>query len=194
MAEGPAPASDNPLLRGLFGVLQSGAAQGATTSQIWTDLRSAAATWQLQAQGAAQPYDPAELQSTGAAILSAQGINAATVSVFRGIAGQWLQAQQRLQGLDSQAQITSGSVFTPPWAQTANTAVPDRYRIRTQWQFESGSGAISTVWKSDELAGPLSTTADAIDEAAPSPSTQSGQQILSGTGAPTLLSFEIEQV
>lgn len=194
MAPGEIAATDVPLLRGLFGVLQTGAAQHLDTATIWQNLRTAAGTWQFQAQGQPQPYDPAAVESAGRQILSAQGIRGDTVSTFRGVAGQWLAAQQHLAGIGSSAQITRQDIFTPPWSQTASDAVPSRYRIRTQWQITPAAGESFTTWKSDELTGPLTTLPDALSEAEPSANTQSGQQILSGGEPPVLTGYEIEQV
>jgi hypothetical protein len=189
----PAP-TDVPLLRGLFGVLQAGAQQRQSTAEIWQGLRQAAGTWQFQAQGVQQPYDPAAVEEAGRAILSAQGIRGDTVSTFRGVAGQWLGAKQQLAALGEGAQITASAIFVPPWATSASAAVPDRWRIRTQWQITPTIGESFSVWKSDELTGPLTTTADTLSEAEPAANTQSGQRILSGGEPPVLTDFEIEQI
>lgn len=194
MPDPGAAVTDNPLLRGLFGSFQAGAQARAQTEDIWTSLRTTAATWQFQAQGRPQPYDPAELEDAGRQILSAQGVNAATVSSFRGIAGQWLAAKTRLQGLDEGAQITSSAIFVPPWSTTASPAVPSRFRIRTQWQVTPTVGESFTRWKADELTGPLTTPAGALAQAAPTADTDSGRLLLSGGEPPVMTDFEIEQI
>ena len=194
MAAGEPLPTDVPLLRGLFGVLQTAVQQRLDTSSIWSSLRQATGNWQLQAHGAAQPYNPAVAEAAGAAVLNAAGIRGDTVSTFRGVAGSWLQAKQRLAQLGENAQITAGAIFTPPWARTADSAVPSRYRIRTQWQVQSAAGDVFTRWKQDELTGPLSTLADALAQAAPDPSTDSGRMLLSGVGPPQLIDMEIEQL
>lgn len=189
----PAP-TDVPLLRGLFGSLQAAAQANADTMTVWSTLRAAAASWQFQAQGVPQPYDESALQSAGRAILSSKGINAATVSTFRGVAGSWLGARQALHALEDGQQITANAVFTAPWSQTSSSAVPSRYRIRTQWQVTSADGEASSVWRADEVTGPLTTLADALSQVEPDANTQSGQQILSGGEPPVLVDYEIEQV
>jgi hypothetical protein len=194
VAEGQPPATANPLLRGLFGSLQQAAASHLDTASIWSSLRSTSGSWLFQAQGRAQPFDPVEVEQAGRQILSAQGVNAATVSSFRGVAGSWLQAKTRLQGLDQQAQITSSEVFTAPWARTASGAVPSRYAIRTQWQFETSAGETATVWKHDELEGALTTVADALTQARSSPLPQSPPVWQMATTPPELTDFEIEQI
>lgn len=194
MADSPPPASSNPLLRGLFGSLQSAASQSLDTSSIWSSLRAAAGSWQFSARGVAQPWDPTELEAAGRAILSAQGVNGATVSTFRGIAGSWLGSKQRLHALGEQEQITGRAVFTAPWARTADASVPSRYRLRTQWQVTPSTGDPFTVWKADEIDGPLTTLADMLGQAQPTAKTTSGQAILSGDTPPLLADFELEQI
>lgn len=175
-------------------MFQTGAAQGKQTADIWSDLRANAASWQFQAQGLAQPYDPAALQDAGREILRAQGINAATVSSFRGIAGQWLGAKTSLADRDPEAQVMASDIFTPPWSRTSDSAVPSRYRIRTQWQVEPAAGDVFTRWKADEIDGPIGNLDDVLGGAEPTPDTESGRQILSGATAPVLLDYEIEQI
>ena len=194
MAAGEPLPTDVPLLRGLFGVLQTGARQGLDTSTIWSNLRQAAGNWQLQSQGAPQPYNPTVAEAAGATALSAMGIRGDTVSTFRGVAGNWLRAKQELAQLGENSQVTAGSIFTPPWSKTSGSAVPSRYRIRTQWQTQSAAGDVFTRWKQDEITGPLSTLADALAQAAPDPATDSGRMLLSGIAPPQLVDMEIEQL
>lgn len=187
-------ATDSPLLRGLFGVFQTGASEHRSTADIWSDLRQAAGTWQFQAQGVEQPYDPRELEAAGRSILSAQGINAATVSTFRGVAGSWLGSRESLAQRAPGEQVTASDIFTPPWSQTADASVPSRYRIRTNWQVEPAAGDVFTRWKADELDGPISDIDGVLAQAEPTPDTNSGRQLLSGGGPPTLIDYEIEQI
>lgn len=194
MAEDDSGAGGAPLLRGLFGVFQNASANHADTASIWSSLRTAAGTWQFQAQGQPQPYSPAEVEAAGRAILSAQGVNAATVSSFRGVAGQWRSAKERLETLESGEQITAPSIFVPPWAITADPAVPTRYRVRTQWQIEPAAGDVFTKWKADEITGPLTDVDALLGDAAPTPDTNSGRLILSGGAPPTLLDYSLEVI
>ena len=175
-------------------MFQTGAAAGLNTTDIWSSLREAAGASLFQAQGVAQPYDPAAVQAAGAQILSQQGVNAATVSTFRGLAGQWNQARANLGALEPDQQITPSAIFQPPWATTNDPNVPSRYRIRTQWQFESATGAVFTQWVNNQIDGPLLGTADALSQAPPPKNTYPPQQILADAGPPSLLGFEIEQI
>jgi hypothetical protein len=186
--------TDVPLLRGLFGTLQAGAAAGSQTADIWQDLRVNAGSWQFAAQGVAQPYDMTAVEEAGRQILSAQGINGATVSTFRGVAGQWLGAKQALANLDPGQQITAGAIFVPPWSQTAGDLTPSRYRIRTQWQFTNAAGVDVYQWRADELSGPLTTPADATVQAMVPANTYPPQALLAGSELPVLSDFEIEQI
>lgn len=194
MAEPPPAPTDVPLLRGLFGTLQSAAAQGLGTADIWQQLRVNAGTWQFQAQGVQQPYDPAAVEEAGRQILSAQGVNGATVSTFRGVAGSWLGAKQALGRLEPGQQITANAIFTPPWAQTDNDLTPSRYRIRTQWQFQNAAGVDVYQWRADELTGPLTSPEAATAQAAAPANTYPPQALLAGSEQPVLTDFEIEQI
>ena len=183
-----------PLLRGLFGTLQTAAQQGLGTADIWTSLRNAVGGWSFQAQGMPQPYDPGQVELAGARILNSQGIRADTVSTFRGVAGQWLSAKQNLAAAGPEAQILAGSVFVPPWAITADSSVPSRYRIMSQWQFTDAAGGTQSQWRADELTGPLTTLSDALSQAEPNANTQSGQLVLSSGEPPVMTDFSIEQI
>lgn len=194
MAGESAPASGIPLLRGLFGVLQSGSAARLGTAEIWTSLRTAAGTWQARAQGLPQPYDPAQLEAAGREILRGAGVNAAAVSGMRGVAGQWRGAKERLHELEPFAQITSREIFVPPWSETANPAVPDRFRIRSQWQLESAAGDVFTRWKSDEITAPLTSVADALALATNTGPSAAGHGVTLSSTEPVLLDYEIEQI
>lgn len=178
----------------MFGALQTGAAERASTGDIWSSLRQTAGSWLYAAQGQPAPSDDRVLEEVGRQVLSTQGVDAASVSAFRGIAGSWLGAKQALHALDLGQQVTAGEIFRPPWSATANALTPSRYRIRTQWQYESAAGDILTGWKSDELTAPLTTKGDALTQALPTPNTQSGAAILSGGSEPILLDYEIEQI
>ncbi|HEY1716200.1 MAG TPA: hypothetical protein VGG07_25105 [Solirubrobacteraceae bacterium] len=184
----------NPLLRGMFGVFQPAAQAGLGTAAIWEDLRANAASWQFAAQGREQPYDPAELQEAGRAILSREGVTIQGVNIGRQLAGNWLGARQRLQALDEGAQITGSAIFSPPWATTANLNVPSRYRIRTQWQLTPANGESVSVWRSSELTTPLTTVTAALADTEPSADGAHGLEINPAGIPPELLDFEIEQI
>lgn len=155
----------NPLLSGLFGAFQSGAAQRLSTSDIWSSLRQAAGTWQLQATGQLENATVDDIQAAGVNVLSASGVNAAGVSTYRGIAGAWLAAKNRLQGLDMDQQISAREIFVPPWATTTQAGVPDRYRIRANWEITTPDGTVLNQWGSYELTTPLTNLNDVLAQA-----------------------------
>lgn len=194
MADGPQGPFDSDLLRGLFGSFQAGAAGHAATADIWSDLRSNAASWLFAAQGRETPYDPAELQQVGKGILTAQGIDAATVSTWRGLAGQWLQAKENLAGREPGEQVLASDIFQPPWATTNDSSVPSRYRIRTQWQVEPAAGDVFTRWRTTEIEGEITDLDSLLAQGQPTPDTTSGRLILSGIGPPELLDYSVEQI
>jgi hypothetical protein len=194
LAGGDDGPTGNPLLRMLFGNLQTAAVQGLDTASIWQSLRTSAGEYQFRLAGAEQPYDPAAVEEAGRQILSANGVNASTVSSFRGVAGEWNAARGRLAELEPDQQITSNAIFRPPWAVTDDPNVPDRYRIRTQWQFEASNGATFSQWQSNEIDGPLLGTADALTQAPAPANTYPPQLVLGDAPPPSLLGFEIEQI
>jgi hypothetical protein len=119
MPGGPWSDQQHPLLSGLFGTFQTAAQDKVNTSELWTALRQAAGNWWYQSNGLKVPTDPAVLESTGASVLHSQGVSAGNVSVYRGIAGVWLQSKKNLHELDWNDQITGECIFVPPWAKTA---------------------------------------------------------------------------
>ena len=165
MAEPGAWQGRNPLLSGLFGAFQAGAAQQLDTASIWQSLRQAAGSWQLQASGQLENATVNEIEAAGVNVLSSQGISAASVSTYRGIAGQWLAAKTRLQGLDMDAQTTAREIFVPPWSTTAGQNVPSRYRIRAQWEITTPDGTVLNQWGSYELTTPLTNLNDVLAQA-----------------------------
>lgn len=194
MTDTPPDVTGNPLLRGLFGVLQAGAQEHLNTADIWSNLRANAASWQFQAQGLPQPYDPAALQSAGREILRAQGIDAAAVSSFRGVAGQWLQAKNSLASRDPGAQIRASDIFVPPWAQTAGSESPSRYRIRTQWQVQPAVGDVFTRWQSDELEGPLTSVDDVLAQTQATADGPKYRQLLADGGSQAISDYSLEMI
>lgn len=155
----------NSLLSGLFGSFQAGAAQRLNTNDIWTSLRNAAGSWQLQATGNLENATENEIQAAGTQVLTASGVSAGSVSTYRGIAGQWLAAKNRLQGLDQDQQITAREIFTPPWATTNQTGVDARYRIRANWEIATPDGTVLNQWGSYELTTPLTNLTDVLAQA-----------------------------
>lgn len=156
---------DNPLLSGSFGVLQSEAASRASTQDVWRALRINAGTWQWQAQGGGELPPVGELERAGAQILHDQGVTIQHVNAYRQVAGQWRYAKESLQRLESDQQITAREIWQPPWATSTSSEVPSRYQVRLQWQMQSATGELGTVWGTYELENPLTTLNDVIDQA-----------------------------
>lgn len=191
--EDPGPVG-NALARGMFGGFQAGSAGREDTASVWSRLRETAASWQFAAQGREQPYDPAELQSAGREILRAQGINVQVVNTFRGLAGQWRAAKEALNRADPDTQIVSGQIFRPPWSTTASDAVPTRYRLRTQWQFQTTAGDAAEVWKTDEITAPLTTIGDALSQASIRPDITSPPLFTMAASPPVMTDYQLEIV
>ena len=194
MPGGPWSDNQNPLLSGLFGTFQEGAQAGADTSNIWSSLRQAAANWYYQSLGITPPESAAQLESTGASILSGQGVSVQEVNTYRQVAGNWLRAKENLQALNPEDQIPGEAIFTPPWAQTAAAGVPDRYRIRVNWNWTTDSGEQTNQWSTYELSGPISSTANSLKQAYSLATGNDCWVALSNLSTPEVADYEIEQI
>ena len=191
-----APWSDyqNPLLSGLFGTFQESAQAGDDTSSVWSALRQAAGNWYYQSLGITPPSSEAELESTGASVLSEQGVSASNVSTYRGIAGTWAQAKENLMALNPADQIPGEAIFTPPWSTTADASVPDRYRIRVNWQWSPEGEEPTSQWATYELNGPLSSVNNAIGQSLQLAQGSDYWVALTNSSTPAANDFEIEQI
>lgn len=194
MAGGPWSDQQNPLLSSLFGTFQAAAAQHLSTADIWSQLRQTVAGISYQTQGVNAPADLSAVEAEGARILSEQGVNAATVSTYRGIAGSWLQAKTNLQAADADTQILANAIFVPPWAKTAVPELPSRYRIRVAWQVGEAGRATATVWKSYELTGPLSSVNSALNQAASLAVREGGSLQITTDELQGASDYEVEQL
>lgn len=194
MPGGPWSDYQQPLLSGLFGIFQQAAAEGSDTGSIWSSLRQAAGDWYYQTLGVAPPSSVAEVEAAGASVLSQQGISASTVSVYRGVGGNWFQAKQNLQRLNPADQIPGEAIFTPPWSKTADSSVPDRYRIRVQWQWAPEGEEPTTQWATYELQGPLSSLNNALSQAQQLAQGSDYWVTLTNSATPEVNDYEIEQI
>jgi len=194
MAEPGAWPGRNALLSGLFGAFQAGAAQRLDTASIWQSLRQAAGSWQLQASGQLENATVDEIQAAGVNALSGQGVSAASVSTYRGIAGAWLAAKTRLQGLDMDQQITAREIFVPPWSTTAGAATPDRYRIRANWEITTPDGTVLNQWGSYELTTPLTNLNDILAQAQAQAGTIPNSDWPVGGVVTGINDYELEQI
>jgi hypothetical protein len=194
MAGGSDWEGQNKLLSGLFGSFQQAASNFAGTSDLWTQLRVTAATWAFQAQGGGDLPSGADLESAGAEILRGQGVGIQAVNTYRGIAGQWRGAKQVLHGLDDDEQIPAAAIFSPPWATTSSGAVPNRYRIRVEWEFNPDIGDSYTQWSNYELTGPLTSVADALAQAAQMKGRNPKSDDPGGAQGPYVNDYELEQI
>lgn len=184
----------NDLLSGLFGAFQAGAAGKLDTASVWQQLRITAGQIQYQASGSFEPITQAQLEANGAEILRQQGVGIQQVNTYRALAGQWLGAKQNLHASDEVSQVTSGEIFRPPWAQTADPAVPDRYRVRVNWQVTPAAGDVFTSWASYELTAPVTSIADALEQAGQLVAKQPTSEMPPGAAVTGVEDYEIEQV
>ena len=184
----------NPLLSGLFGIFQEAAAARADTASVWSSLRESAATWWYGTNGLPLPTSEAVLQSTGASLLHEQGVTIFNVNEYRSTAGAWAQAKANLAALNPADQITGEAIFTPPWATTAVSGVPDRYAIRVNWSWTDSTGEETTKWRRYELTGPLSSVNNALSQAIRLQHEGDSDQVLNQMAIPEATDYEIEQI
>lgn len=194
MAEPPGFAGQNPLLSGLFGVLQQAAQGHQTTADVWQALRTAAGTWQAQAAGTAGELSQAELEENGRQVLSASGVGIQEVNTYRANAGQWLSAKEALHAAGDQSQITAKSIFVPPWATSTSNAEPSRYRVRVNWQLSPTVGEAFSKWSSYELTAPISNIEDVLAQAGSKAADDKYIYLLSGGAPPEISDYEVEQI
>lgn len=184
----------NGLLSGLFGVLQTAATDRLSTADVWSSLRTAAGTWQWQAQGGGELPPQSELEAAGRGILSQAGIGIQQVNQYRGIAGAWRGAKDRLQSALGGDQITARHIFTPPWATTGGDEQDSRYRLRVQWEITPTSGEPFTKWHSYELTNPLTSIGDALAQAGDKIAGDKYLSLLAGDSSPTIADYQIEMI
>ncbi len=194
MPGGPFEDQTNPLLSGLFGTFQEGAAAGADTASIWSSLRQAAGSWWYGTNGLPLPASTSVLESTGASILSQQGVTIFNVNTYRQVAGSWAQAKANLMALNPADQITGEAIFTPPWATTTAAGVPDRYRIRVNWEWSPEGQATTSQWSTYELTGPISSVNNALAQAQSLAQGSPYWVQLTNAATPTAADYEIEQI
>jgi hypothetical protein len=191
---GPFGDQTNPLLSGLFGTFQEGAAAGADTASLWSSLRQAAASWWYGANGLPLPASTSVLESTGASLLHEQGVTIFNVNTYRQVAGNWAQAKANLMALNPADQIPGEAIFTPPWATTTAAGVPDRYRIRVNWEWSPEGEAPTSKWAAYELTGPVSSVNNALGQALSLAQRDDYWVQLTQSATPQAVSYEIEQI
>jgi hypothetical protein len=187
-------AGESPLLSGLFGAFQTASAFRQDTATLWSTLRVNAATWQFQAQGGGAIPSQADLEAQGRQILHDQGVGLQQVNTYRAIANQWRTAKANLHQLDMDEQIENRHIFQPPWAQTAQQGVPDRYRVRVEWEVEPIEGDSFTTWGSYEVDSPLTSLQDILDQAGALVGNKPSSDIPVGAEVKNATDYELEQI
>jgi hypothetical protein len=184
----------SPLLSGLFGVLQSAAAQRTDTAGTWQALRQAAGSWAWQAAGKGELPDQATLEANGAEILRAQGVGIQQVNTYRAIANQWRTAHENLSSAGQGDQINAGQIFRPPWSQTASGPLPDRYRIKVQWEVTPQTGDPFSMWASYELDSPLTSLDDLLAQAGQVSARKPTSALPLGASITGVTDYDLEQI
>lgn len=191
---GPTWPNNSPLLSGLFGVLQSTSAAFTDTAGTWSALRQAAGAWQWQSQGLGPLPDGDVLESNGQEILRSQGVGIQQVNTYRAIANSWRSAKANLHAQDLDEQIRATSIFQPPWAQTAATGVPSRYRARIEWEVTPQDGDPFFTWGTYELDSPITTMNDVLAQANGLVARKPTSNMPLGAQVTDVNDYEIEQI
>lgn len=168
MAASDYPNNTDGFLRGIFGSLVEAAGRNAGTAEIWSTIKGAANDWASSTLAVTAGENVTDQMIADKVTQLIGHVTIQDVNQYRSIAGQAARAQQVLEGLAPNEQITAGAIFQAPWAKTAdNPAIPTRYRIRVLRNITvSGFTAIEREeWATYDLGSVLTTTQDALDQA-----------------------------
>lgn len=175
-------------------MLQTAAATRADTANTWAALRQAAGTWAWQSRGLGELPDQAVLEANGADILRQQGVGIREVNTYRQIANQWRTAHESLQATGRGDQLSAGQIFRPPWSQTATGPLPDRYRIRVNWEVTPQTGDPFGMWASYELDSPLTSLDDLLAQAGQVSGRRPTSALPLGAQITGVTDYDLEQV
>jgi hypothetical protein len=165
---GPAWWEENDGLRGLFGSIVSSVSQGASTAEVWQNLRDAATSQAIAHFDVVGTGDETDADVENAASALLKGVGVIQVSQARSAASQIVNAQATLMSLEPNDPISYEALGKPPWAQTINApGVQTQYRIRVlrDVTFKGINTVNRQEWATYNLTGPLTTTADALAQA-----------------------------
>jgi len=163
------PNNPDSVLRGMLGNLVSAAESGGRgAANMWSAIHSAANDWASGVLAVTNPTPPTPEEISAKAQQLIGHITIQDVNRYSHTVGEFLRARANLASLGPQEQITGNAVFNPPWARTTgNAAVPTRYRIRVLRSITvKGFTSINREeWASYEVTGPLTSAADALNQA-----------------------------
>lgn len=108
-----------------WGVIESAVSRGATTAELWSDIRSAATEWGLESPG----------------------VSAIGVSQLRGMAGQIRARGQEFAQLPDGRRVYSTLWADAPWQRTsAERRLDPRWAVRFQHTYTQGGDTL-TEWR-----------------------------------------------
>lgn len=161
------PSDPDSVLKGLFGSLLNGAANGRSTANMWQALREGAYTAAQNYLNMVSPTVPTEeeIQDKGQELIG--HVTIMDMNKYTQIAGEALRAKASLQSQSADEQILGESIWTPPWSRTAgNPAIPTRYQLRVLRSITyRGINVTEEKWSTYEITSPLTTVQDALDQA-----------------------------
>jgi hypothetical protein len=161
------PNNNDAVMRGLFGSLQAGAANGRDAANMWQSLREGAyalAQDYLQKTGIVDPTEE-QIQARGQELIG--HVTIMDMNRYVKEVGNWMSAKSSLANLESNQQITGASIWTPSWNKTAdNPAIPTRYKLRVLRDITyRGINVNEQRWSTYEITSPLTTIEDALGQA-----------------------------
>ena len=135
---------------------------------MWNALRTAARSWAEGVLNVTSSTSPTETMINAKAQDLIGHVTIQDMNRYVKTAGEYIAAKTRLHELGPNDQISGREVFRAPWATTTdNPAIPERYRIKINWQLQyKGFTTVQrNEWATYELSGSLTNAQDAIDRA-----------------------------
>ena len=121
----------SPKALGFFGSILSSAFQGATTSEVWSNLKEAAVSTAESLLGVASGTSPVGPGTQELANSLLSGIGIQDVNQMRSIAGQQVSAFNALAGANPEFAIDSSMIAPSPNAMTGyGSGLPQQYAAR----------------------------------------------------------------
>jgi hypothetical protein len=134
------------------------------------------------------------LEANGAAILRAQGVGIQEVNTYRSIANDWRTAKEALHSSGTTGQISADHIWTPPWSQTAGAPVPNRFRVKVQWEVTPQTGDPFNMWASYELDSPLTSLDDLLAQAGGLSAKKPTSALPLGASITAVNDYDLEQI
>ena len=159
--------NSDAVMRGMFGNLLSGAANGRDAANMWQSLREGAYSWAenyLTLTGTTKPTEE-QIQAKGQDLIG--HVTIMDMNRYVKLAGEAISAKNALHAMQPGTQIEGNAIWRPPWATSGGTDGRfEKYRIEIQRSITyRGINVTTTKWSSYEITSPLTTVEDALAQA-----------------------------